>query len=184
METATWWLAILTGMLALFTGLLALATFLSIRESRETSRKHIAAWEQNSLDQIGVKTWMEFLKRFDSPEMLKARKRLCKQLIGPAPPASLHISDTLLNFFEDLGIAYKHGYVVEELAHSSFSIYVTHYWEATRQFTDAQRRRYGGDKTIGKDFEDLAKAMRGPGDKIDENKLHTFLADETTITND
>lgn len=166
-------LAYATVALAVFTAAMVYFTWKLASEARDASYR-----------EIGVQTWLEFVKRFDSPDMIRARKKLGKQLTSNPPAKYGDVSDTVPNFFEDLGIAYKHGYIVKELADSSFSMYATRYWEAVKPYVDAERRQYGDDTSISRDFEDLAKAMREPGEKIDDKQLRQFLEDERDLVTD
>jgi hypothetical protein len=116
--------------------------------------------------------------------MVRARKKLATQLKSKPPVESKDMSDTVPNFFEDLGTAYKAGCVDKRLATSSFSIFVTRYWEALKPSVDEERRQYGGDVSISEDFEYLAKEIRQTGEKIDEHDLQQFLEDESRATTD
>jgi len=164
-------LAYSTAALALFTAVMAFETFELASESRKAS-----------IRQIGVQTWLEFEKRFDSADMVRARRRLAEQLKSKPPAKYEDISEKVPDFFEDLGIAYKMGYLDEKLSKSSFSLYATRYWEALKPFTDETRRRYGADPTFYENFEYLAKAMLESGEKIDENQLQQLLNDESILT--
>ena len=127
--------------------------------------------------------WMDFEKRFDSEDMVTARRKLAKQLESSPPAKYEDISEKVPDFFEDLGMAYKEGYIDEKLAKSSFSLYATRYWEALKLFTDEARREYGADPTIYENFEFVAKAMLEPGEKIDSIHLKQLLDDESILTN-
>lgn len=161
-------LAYSTIALAVFTAVMAYFTYELAAESKEASFR-----------QIGVQTWLEFEKRFDSADMSQARKKLATQLKTIPPARYEEISQQVPEFFEDLGTAYRLGYIDKKLADSSFSIYVTRYWEALRSDTQAERLRYGGDNSINQNFEYIAKVMLQPGEKIDQNQLQAFLTDES-----
>jgi hypothetical protein len=163
-------LAYSTVVLAIVTTFMAFETWQLAKESRDASYR-----------QIGVQTWLEFEKRFDAPEMVRARKKLALQLRASPAPKYDDIDERVPDFFEDVGIAYKSGYLDTNLANSSFSMFATRYYEAMRPFIDQERRLYGGDPTINDDFEALAKAMLGPGEKIDEKQLDQFLQDEINL---
>lgn len=170
METV---LAYATVALALVTVGLAIATFWLVSESRRSSFR-----------EIGVQTWLEFQKRFDSSEMIQARKKLALQFDKFDSTKTNRVSETVLNFFEDVGIAYKNSYLDKNLADSSFSFYACRWWEAAKPYIDQERRRHGEDKTIFEDFEFVAKQMRNPDEKIDANELHSFLKDESGLVSD
>ena len=166
-------LAYATVALALVTVGLAIATFWLVSEARKSSFR-----------EIGVQTWLEFQKRFDSSEMIQARKRLASQLEKYDSAKTNRISETVLNFFEDMGNVYKNGYLNKDLADSSFSFYACRWWEAAKPYIDQERRRHGGDKTIFEDFEFVVAQMRLPDEKIDDKELQNFLEDEGRLVAD
>jgi hypothetical protein len=166
-------LACATVALALFTVGLAIATFWLVSESRKSSYR-----------EIGVQTWLELQKRFDSPEMVRARKKLAPQLENYDATKTGKISETVLNFFEDMGSAYRMGYLDKKLADSSFSYHASRWWEAAKPYVEQERRRHGEDKTIFEDFQFVAEQMRLPDEKIDANELRTFLEDESRLVSD
>jgi hypothetical protein len=165
-------LALSTLGLAVFTATMARATFILAKESREASFR-----------QIGVQVWLEFQKRFDSEGMLRARKTLAAQLKTKTAPRGDRISETVLNFFEDLGIAYEKGYVEKKLAEDSFGFYLCRWWEALKAYVDQERKRHNEDATLFANFEELAKKARLPDEKIDEGELQLFLEDESKLVN-
>ena len=107
--------------MAIATTAMAIATFWLVCESRRTSFR-----------QIGVQTWLELEQRFDSVEMKRARKKLAQQLKSYSPNKHDKMSETVLNFFESVGIAYKSGYLDKNLAGSSFSFHACRWWEAVK----------------------------------------------------
>lgn len=163
-------LAISTLALAVFTAIMAKATFKLANEAREASFR-----------QIGVQMWLEFQKRFDSPEMLRARKALAGQLRAKTPPKGDRISETVLNFFEDVGLAYDKGYVEKELADDSFGFYLCRWWAAVKSYVDEERRRHKEDTTLFARFEKMADTMRLPDEIIDDRELQLFLEDESRL---
>src|ERR1700678_65703 len=95
--------------LALATVALAVATFWLAIESKKAS-----------IRQIGVQTWLELKKQFDSAEFKKARVELAQLLLRNPPYQSGEVSEDVMNFFEDLGTLYRRGYIDEKLAESTF----------------------------------------------------------------
>jgi hypothetical protein len=168
-------LALSTFALAVFTALMARATFKLASESREASFR-----------QIGIQTWLEFTKRFDSAETIRARVELAKRIRSYTPSENKHakISETVLNFFEDLGTAYRLGYVDKKLASESFGFHACRWWEAAKTYVDHERRRHGEDKTLFADFEKLAGALRLPDEVIHADELSLFLTDEANLAVD
>jgi hypothetical protein len=166
-------LAISTLALAVFTAIMARATFKLANEAREASFR-----------QIGIQTWLEFQKRFDSPQMLKARKVLAGQFRAKTHPKGERISETVLNFFEDVGVTYDKGYLDKELADDSFSFYLCRWWAVLKSYVDEERRRHNEDATLFARFEKLAACMRLPDETIDDRELELFLEDESKLVCD
>jgi hypothetical protein len=155
------------------TAAMAVATFWLVCESRQASFR-----------QIGVQTWLELEKRFDSQEMKRARKKLAQQLKAYSPNKHDKISETVLNFFESVGIAYKSNYLDKKLTNSSFSFHACRWWEAAKPYVDQEQKRHNEDITLFEDFKDLAKLMRGADEKIDDTELQRFLDDEERLVVD
>lgn len=170
-----------TATMACFTAWLAWETRKLEKGWRETSAKQIEAWLKTSTDQIGVKTWLELEKRFDSEEMKRARKKFAQQLKAYGLPNHDKISETVLNFFESVGVVYKEGCLNKMLAESSFSFHACRYWEAAKAYIDQEQKRHDEDATLFKDFQDFAKSMRLPDEKIDDEEIKRFLADEMKL---
>jgi Domain of unknown function (DUF4760) len=141
-------------------------------------------WETRvaSKRQIGVQTWLTLLQRFDSNEMKQARKRLVPQLSAYDRTKHDRISETVLNFFEDVGTAHKLGYLDSKLADSSFSYYAVIWWEAAKPYVDEERRRKDGDQSLFEDFERFANKMRR--EPVTADLLQAFLADENRLKPD
>src|ERR1700744_5217315 len=91
--------------IAMATGILAFFTYKLANETHKTTQEARAA----SFRQIGVLTWLGLEKRFDSAEMKTARRNLAVVMIHYKPHAHDGVSETVLNFFESVGIAYKTG---------------------------------------------------------------------------
>jgi hypothetical protein len=164
-------LTLSTFALAVFTALMAGATYLLAKESREASFR-----------QIGVQMWLEFQKRFDSSDMLMARKTLATQLKTKTQPKGDRISETVLNFFEDLGITFEKGFIEKKLAEDSFGYYVCRWWEASKSYVDQERKRHKEDRTLFENFEKLSGKLRLSGETIDDRELQLFLESEGRLT--
>src|SRR6266851_4281105 len=105
--------------------LLAIGTFWLAWITRRLEK----AWFRTSSEQIGVNTWLVLQRRFDSREMKKARKVLSEQLQTYTTAKHGEISETVLDFFEDVGTTYREGYLNKKLAESAFSYYACRWWE-------------------------------------------------------
>jgi hypothetical protein len=177
-EAAT---ALFTAAMACFTAWLAWETRKLENSWREASAQQVETSLKTSTDQIGVKTWLELEKRFDSEELKCARRRFAQQLKAYGIPSHDKISETVLNFFESVGVAHKEGYLNKKLAESSFSFYACRYWEASKAYIDQEQKRHDEDATLFEDFQDFARAMRLPDEKIDDEEIERFLMDEMTL---
>ena len=167
-------LAYATVALALVTVGLAVATF-----------RGEANHENPPIGKIGVQTWLDFQKRFDSPEMVQARKKLASQLENYDPKKKFpRISETVLNFFEDLGTTYKGDTWTKNSLnlHSVFTLAV-----GGKQRSLTLIRSEGvtvQTAPLFEDFEYVAKQMHQPDEKIDDKELHDFLEDERGLVSD
>jgi hypothetical protein len=159
-----------TVVLAIFTAASAVGTFWLAWESKQSSYR-----------QIGVQTWLTLEARFDSQEMMQARKKFAQQLKTYAVTKHDKISENVLNFLESVGIAYKEGYLNRKLADSSFSYYAVRYWEASKAYIDREQKIHGEDTTLFEDFKDMATLMRSPDEKIDAEEIELFLVAEIRL---
>ncbi len=167
MRDPTWVLAISTVVLAFFTAVLAYATFRLATETREgTSR------------QIGVQTWLALEARFDSNDMKRARKLLAEQCDPYNPSHHDEMNEEVLELFESIATVYNEDLLNKNLAASTFSWYVTRWWEAAKPYVDEERRRKGDDTSLFGEFETFAHEMRKYDPKITSDDLKRFLADE------
>jgi hypothetical protein len=134
--------------------------------------------------QIGIQTWLEMMKRFDSHEMKRARKSLAHKVRTYSADKHDQISETVMDFFEDVGTLIRYGHIDKELVESSLGYYATRWWEAMQPYVCNERRIHNDDKTIFEDLERLAKAMRLPHEQIDAAELKQFLDDEERLAVD
>ena len=88
----------------------------------------------------------------------------------------------MLDFFEDVGTAYRLGFLERKLADSSFSYQAAFWWEASKAYVEEERRRKGGDESLFEDFEALAKKMRR--EPVTAEALRAFLSDESRLKAD
>ena len=156
--------------LEISTLVLAIATILLVLESRHASKR-----------QLGLKTWMYFREWFDSDAMVEARRELAKLMRAYTLATHKEISETAMNFFEDLGTVYSQGYIDKNLADATFSYYAVRWWEVVKPYVDHERKRHNEDNTLFADFEKLAEQMRQPEDRLDADEMKLFLADENNL---
>jgi hypothetical protein len=132
--------------------------------------------------QIQIQTWLEMMKRFDSREMKQARKTLAKKIKDQAEHEE--ISETVIDFFEDVGTLLRHGHINRTLVRSSLGFYATRWWEAVQPYVLEERRNHDGDKTVFEDFETIGREIRLPDEKVDSAELKQFLDDEARLVVD
>jgi hypothetical protein len=132
--------------------------------------------------QIQIQTWLTMMKRFDSPEMKRARRTLATKIMNQAKHKE--ISETVIDCFEDVGLLLKNGHIEKELVVSSLGFYGTRWWEALQPYILEERRNHNDDKTIFEDFETFGKQMRLSHEMIDTAELKQFLADEARLVSD
>ena len=126
-------LTVLTGLLVVATGFLAKFTCGVFEQTRELAREtHALAKdaEASSYRQIGALMWIEFIKRFDSQDMLKARARLSRKMHEHGRNPGFPFPDSVPNFFEDLGAAHRLNLINHELARGTFGYFACRWWEA------------------------------------------------------
>ncbi len=114
-----------------------------------------------------------FIERFNSAEMVSLR-RLVDEWIGSGEtPEALAIRvsagddggkttsaalRTFVNFFQELGVAYRHKAVKRSYTWDVFGALVSRYWRDLGTYISATRRRHGR-PTLHSDFEELAAEM-------------------------
>jgi hypothetical protein len=166
-------LALSTFGLFVFTAMMAFATRKLATESREAS-----------IRQIGVLTWLELSKRFDSSEMKIERKILAQAFIrDPKLPPHVHAktSEMVMNFFEDVGVLYFEGHVDKKLAVDAFGFYACRWWEITKEYVDGERMLHNNDETLFCEFEKFATIAKSKKDLLDKAELQIFLMAERDL---
>lgn len=176
MDTTAW----IEASTAICTAGLAAATFWLAWLTRKLEK----AWFRTSSEQLGVNTWLELERRFDSDAMKRTRRKLATQPQSYDPGKHDRISETVLNFFEDVGTTYKLGYLNKQLADSAFGFYACRWWEAAKPYVDREQKRHGEDKTPFDDFRRVAEELRLPNERIDLEEVQRFLDDERRLVTD
>ena len=133
---------------------------------------------QSSIRQIGVQTWLELERRFDSDDIRNARKGLAFSLASYKPENHDDVSEEFLDILESISTVYNLGLLNKELAVSSFSYYAARWWIFAEPYIKEERRRQGDDQTLFAEFENFAKAMRVHDEKIDDADMQKFVKNE------
>lgn len=143
------------------------------------------AWQQSSAlrTDLKVRLQLRFSERFDSPATTSARERLAEQLLQSAEHDE--IAESVMNFFEDMGLFLRRKHLDEELLWNTFGFYVIRWWEACRPYILEERERHR-DPTLFADFEILNDRMK----KRDASaalhqptpaEIRAFLEDESRL---
>jgi hypothetical protein len=130
---------------------------------------------------LKVRHQLAFADRFDSGRMLNDRKLLAQQLLSGARRGE--IAEPVMDFFEDMGLFLRRGYLDEELLWSTFGFYAVRWWAACKNY-NLEERKQQNDSTFFTDFELLANRFRilDRGEKLAEptsSELQSFLRDES-----
>jgi hypothetical protein len=136
------------------------------------------AWQAR--EAIRVQVWLELLKRFDSDEIIQARRRLARQIGKYTPEMHAAISEQVMNFFEDVGDAYERNFIQKDLAYDSFSFHLCRWWEASKAYVTEERKRHPNTAEVFTSFEKLAAIMKRT-DVIDAAEMQRFLSDESRV---
>lgn len=135
----------------------------------------------------------EFIARFNGSEMVRIRDRVDRWLVDSATESNSSESEvkalgqpfedecsiairTFINFFQELGVAWKHGTVHHEYTWDLFAGLTAKYWQALSPYCKAQRIERDR-PTLFNDFENLAKELaamdlkRNPENRSNENSV-------------
>jgi hypothetical protein len=88
--------------------------------------------------------------------LISARKSLARQLLDDAPHDE--IKETVMDFFEDMGMLIKNDHLDRDMVWGTFSFYAGHWWRACRDYIAKERERLSDD-TLFADFEYLAEKL-------------------------
>lgn len=103
--------------------------------------KQIALLRQQTADahaNLCLQNHLTFTARFDSPEMLRDRKDLAEHFLSSRP---LEVQERVLDFFEDMGLFLRRGYLDEELAWCTFGFYAVRWWTVCKGYISLIARR-------------------------------------------
>jgi len=169
------------GTWALVAGTLALVgvTWWMMQKQIDLLREQTADNRAN----LRLQNHLTFAARFDSREFHADRKLVAEKLLAGA--SHDEISESVLDFFEDLGMYLRRGYFDEELAWSTFGFYAVRWWAACRDYV-LEERKANNDQTLFTDFESVVERFR----QLDrqhalteptEAEVEKFLQDEANL---
>ncbi len=110
----------------------------------------------------------EYIARFNSAEMVRLRDTVDRWLAENPDPGGRAVATggetevavrTFINFFQELGVAWKHGTVHREYTWDLFGGLIHRYWAELGPFCEAQRISRGR-PTLYRDFENLVGEMK------------------------
>ena len=105
-----------------------------------------------------LQLFLQLAAQYDSSDMQRARARLAAKLL--ANSETLEVEDTLLVFYENLGILVRRKLLDPELVWNTFSIDVQCYWPALEHYVNHCRYTKYNCDTIFEEFEELYKHFR------------------------
>ena len=168
---------ILKHTLELATILLAVAT---IWLALETHRMAVET-QEGARRQIGVQTWLEMERRFDAPEMKRARATLAAQFEYYDADKFDDSKQDVLDLFDDIGALYSDGLIDKKLTESAFSYYVNNWWEISKnRITDDRKTDH--DPSEYDHFEELAAKLHHHDPNITDKDKKDFLASEERLS--
>jgi hypothetical protein len=91
-------------------------------------------------------------QRFNSEEMLRARRELAAQLLRKNHDPW----ETVMEFFESIGLLLRKGSLDKEMVWATFSFYIIRWWELCKPFIEEKKKK---DITYYKDFKKLLDEM-------------------------
>lgn len=193
---------IATLALAIFTWRLARET----KNVAEETKRLAQDAEASSYRQIGVQTWLEFTKRFDSEDMLHARAEtahIMQRIIDPdynkavskaefmpsmfeklvaQTPAYDVVPEVVPDFFETVSTTLKLGFLDKKLARDTFGYYLWRWYLILENYIQWIRKEHGNDMSLYCDFQELALKWadeRGPfSPEAKKEIIVRFLYDE------
>jgi hypothetical protein len=127
-------------------------------------------------EQRKIQLFLELRKDFDG-SLLRERQLLARQLLNSTPHDE--INETVLNFFEDMGMLLRRDFLDREMIWDTFSYYARMWWSACRDYIAKEREDVGGDETLFTDFDYLVNCI-AEDDAKKRGKSRTELEPSTS----
>jgi hypothetical protein len=165
--------------------LLVLGTWALVVVTFRMARAQISLLRQQTDDahtNICLQNHLNFTARFDSAAMLRERSDLAAAYLSSRVP---EIQERVLDFFEDLGLFVRRGYLDEERAWDTFGFYAVRWWATCKGYI-LQEREAQNDQTLFSNFEDFTKRLRARDANANltepsPSNLDCFLKDEREL---
>src|SRR5262249_3611704 len=90
-------------------------------------------------EQQKIQLYLELRREFDG-HLLPAREILAGQLLDEKPHEE--INETVLNFFEDMGMLLRRGYLNGEMIWDTFGYYARVWWSACGDYIRQERAHH------------------------------------------
>jgi len=135
----SFWITFLT---ALASWAIVFVTGYWIREQVRLGRKDLK-----------VRLQTNYEEKFEGQTLISERKKLAEQLLEQAQHEE--IQESVMNFFESVGLLLRKGYLDKEMVWSGFAFYVIRWWSASKDYIFEERRIQNNDTTIFEDFQYL-----------------------------
>ena len=125
-----------------------------------------------SKEDLRVRLHTNYEEKFDSPALIVERKKLAEQLLTKTPHKE--IQESVMNFFESIGMLIRRGYLDTDMVWSGFSFHAIRWWIACKDYILEERRIENNDKTIFDEFEKLVDELY----KIEMKERHLSRANK------
>lgn len=133
--------------------------------------------------ELKARLQLQFADRFDSHTLIAARRELAQNYLHHQ--SHEEIQETVLDFFEDMGLFWRREYLDEELIWSTFGFYGVRWWAICKNYI-LQERKAQNDLTLFDDFESLTQMFvsrdKAAGNvEADDADLKRFLEAELKL---
>lgn len=138
-------------------------------------------WRQNKIsrEQLKIRLQLQMEDRFFfDPHMIAARRKLAEQILCHAPHSK--VQESIMNFFDTMGVFLREKYLNEELISESFSWYGTRWWTACKDYIEEENKRPGG--PFFEDFKNLVDTFKKrEKEEPSPEDIETFLDEEKDL---
>jgi hypothetical protein len=145
--------AVGTWVLAVATWALAGVTWWLARRQLSLAKEQLEGQLSIAKEQRQFQLFIELRKQFDD-SLIPARKLLATQLLNAVPHDV--INETVIDFFEDMGMLIRREFLDGEMVWDTFSYYARMWRNACRDYI-AKVRTDHADDTLFTDFDNLAE---------------------------
>ena len=145
--------AVGTWVLAVATWALASVTWWLARRQLSLAKEQLEGQLSIARGQREIELYLALRKDFDGP-LIVARKIVAQQFLANA--AHDEIKETVLDFFEDMGMLIRRDYLDRDMVWGTFSYYARMWWSSCKEYIEAERARLN-DSSFFTDFEYLVE---------------------------